>query len=157
MLARSLFGCRGCWYNWELNKRDMFCINESHNAMHLAKKSTYPAMTKHINVHYNFIRSLLKDDMLTLVKIYDSKNLVVKFIKLVTIEKLKLCTASTRLQSWGHFSSTPNFITKVGRFAYAFSIFKWKIVMHVKIKKKTKGFILNRSYTPRFNKLSEIR
>ncbi|WVY92419.1 hypothetical protein V8G54_031507 [Vigna mungo] len=66
--------------------------NDSQSAIHLAKSSTFHSRTKHIDVHYHFIRSLLEDEMLTLRKILGSKNPVDILIKVTTIDKLKLCS-----------------------------------------------------------------
>ncbi|WVZ16376.1 hypothetical protein V8G54_009358 [Vigna mungo] len=48
--------------------------SDSQSAIHLAKNSAFHSRTKHIDVRYHFIRSLLEDGVLTLRKILGSKN-----------------------------------------------------------------------------------
>ena len=49
--------------------------SDSQSAIHLANNSTFHLITKHIGLCYHFIRSLLKDGVLKLVKIQGSRNL----------------------------------------------------------------------------------
>ena len=81
-------------YNQEIN---MFHI-DSHSAIHLAKNSAFHSRTKHIGLRYHFIRSLLEDEVLTLVKIQGSKNPADMLTKTVTIDKLELCATLIGLQ-----------------------------------------------------------
>ncbi len=71
--------------------------SDSQSAIHLAKNSAFHSRTKHINLRYHFIRSLIEDGVLKLVKIAGSKNPVDMLTKPVTTEKLKLCVASVGL------------------------------------------------------------
>ena len=71
---------------------------DSQSAIHLAKNPVYHARTKHIQVRYHFIRSVLEDGVLVLEKIPGSKNPADMLTKSVTIDKLKLCSASVGLQ-----------------------------------------------------------
>ena len=66
--------------------------NDSHSAIHLAKNSTFHSRTKHIGLCYHFIKTLLEDEVLTLREIQRSKNLADMLTKVVTIDKLKLCS-----------------------------------------------------------------
>ena len=70
---------------------------DSQSAIHLAKNPAFHARTKHIQVRYHFIRSALDEDMLELVKIQGSKNPADMLTKVVTTEKLKLCSTSVGL------------------------------------------------------------
>ncbi|KAL3830794.1 hypothetical protein ACJIZ3_019596 [Penstemon smallii] len=72
--------------------------SDSQSAIHLAKNSAFHSRTKHIGLRYHFIRSLLEDDVLTLEKIQGSKNPADMLTKVVTVDKLKLCSASVGLQ-----------------------------------------------------------
>ena len=72
--------------------------SDSQSAIHLAKNSAFHSRTKHIGLRYHFIRSLLDDEVLNLVKIEDSKNPADMLTKPVTIEKLELCATSVGLQ-----------------------------------------------------------
>ncbi|WVY97343.1 hypothetical protein V8G54_029494 [Vigna mungo] len=71
--------------------------SDSQSAIHLAKNSAFHSRTKHIDVRYHFIRSLLEDGVLTLRKILGSKNPADMLTKVVTIDKLKLCSTSVGL------------------------------------------------------------
>jgi hypothetical protein len=72
--------------------------SDSQSVIHLAKNSTFHSRTKHIDLRYHFIRSLIQDGVLKLVKIVGSKNPADMLTKLVTTEKLELCVASVGLQ-----------------------------------------------------------
>ncbi|PON61539.1 hypothetical protein PanWU01x14_144550 [Parasponia andersonii] len=72
---------------------------DSQSVIHLAKNPVYHARTKHIQVRYHFIRSALEDGVLVLEKIPGSKNPADMLTKTVTIDKLKLCSASIGLQA----------------------------------------------------------
>ncbi len=72
--------------------------NDSQNAIHLAKNLAFHSRTKHIDLRYHFIRSLIKDGVLKLVKIARSKNPANMLTKPFTTEKLELCAASVGLQ-----------------------------------------------------------
>ena len=72
--------------------------SDSYNAIHLAKNSAFHYRTKHIDLRYHFIRSLIEEGVLKLVKIAGSKNPADMLTKPVTTEKLELCVASVDLQ-----------------------------------------------------------
>jgi len=71
--------------------------SDNQSAIHLAKNSTFHSRTKHIDLCYQFIWSLIEDGVLKLVKIARSKNPADMLTKLVTTEKLELCAASVGL------------------------------------------------------------
>ena len=71
--------------------------SDSQSAIHLAKNSAFHSRTKHIELRYHFIRSLLEDDVLILEKIQGSKNPADMLTKVMTIDKLKLCSTSVGL------------------------------------------------------------
>jgi hypothetical protein len=75
----------------------LYCDNES--AIHLAKNSTFHSNTKHIQLRYHFIRSVLEDGHLKLEKIYTSHNPANMLTKGVTREKLSSCSVSIGLQA----------------------------------------------------------
>jgi len=72
--------------------------NDIHSAIHLAKKSSSHSKTKHIQLRYHFIRSVLEDGQLKLEKIHTSQNLADMLTKVVTREKLSSCSVSVCLQ-----------------------------------------------------------
>ena len=70
---------------------------DSHSAIHLAKDSVYHARTKHIQVWYYYLQSVLQDGKLALEKIKRYQNPIDMLMKTITIEKLKLYTTSVGL------------------------------------------------------------
>ena len=76
-------------------KQDMNVLHSnSQSAIHLAKYSAFHSRTNYITLCYHFIRFLLEDRVLTLVKIQDRKNLVNMLTQIVITEKLELCATS---------------------------------------------------------------
>ncbi|KAI5414886.1 hypothetical protein KIW84_040373 [Lathyrus oleraceus] len=71
--------------------------SDNQSAIHLAKNSTFHPRTKHIDIHYHFIGSLLEVEVLTFRKIAGSKKLSDMLTKIVTIDKLKLWSISVGL------------------------------------------------------------
>jgi hypothetical protein len=67
--------------------------SDSQSAIHLAKNSAFHSRTKHIDLRYHFIQSLIEGKVLKLVKIARSNNPVDMLTKPVTTEKLELCAA----------------------------------------------------------------
>ncbi|KAE8704670.1 hypothetical protein F3Y22_tig00110447pilonHSYRG00005 [Hibiscus syriacus] len=80
----------------ELGKKQennvLYC--ESQSAIHLAKNPSFHSRTKHIQLRYHFIRSLLEDEILKLEKISGAQNPADMLTKTVTTDKLKLCSTS---------------------------------------------------------------
>ena len=48
--------------------------NDNQSAIHLAKNSTFHSKTKHIQLKYHFIRSILDEELLKLEKIHTSQT-----------------------------------------------------------------------------------
>ena len=84
----------------ELGKNhDMDALySDSQTAIHLAKNSAFHSRTKHIQLKYHFIWSVLEDGELKLEKIHTSQNLADMLTKVVTREKLRICSVSIGLQ-----------------------------------------------------------
>ena len=84
----------------ELGKEhDMGALySDSQNAIHLAKNSAFHSRTKHIQLKYHFIRSVLEDGEFKLEKIHTSQNPIDMLTKVVTREKLRTCSVSIGLQ-----------------------------------------------------------
>lgn len=85
----------------ELGKEQDKCrlFSDSQSAIHLAKNVAFHSRTKHIDIKYHFIRSLLEEGQFTLEKIHTSENPADMFTKVVTVGKLKACSASVGLQA----------------------------------------------------------
>jgi hypothetical protein len=71
---------------------------DSDSAIHLENNSVFHSNTKHIQLRYHFIRSILEDGHLKLEKIHTSQNLVDMLTKGVTREKLSSYSVSVGLQ-----------------------------------------------------------
>jgi len=72
--------------------------SDNRSAIHLAKNSTFHSNTKHIHLKYHFIWSALEDRQLKLEKIHASQNPADMLTKVVTREKLRICSVSSGLQ-----------------------------------------------------------
>jgi hypothetical protein len=72
---------------------------DNQSAIHLAKNSTFHSNTKHIQLMYHFIRSILEDGQLKLEKIHTSQNPADMLTKVVTREKLSSFSVSVGLQA----------------------------------------------------------
>ena len=70
---------------------------DSQSAIHLAKNSALHSKTKHIQLQYHFIRSVLEDGRLKLEKIHTNENPVDMLTKVVTREKLNSSSTSVGL------------------------------------------------------------
>lgn len=67
------------------------------SVIHLAKNSSFHSKTKHIQLWYHFIWSILDDGQLELDKIHIDDNPIDIFTKAVTREKLNPSLASVGL------------------------------------------------------------
>ena len=74
-------------------------FSDSQSAIHLAKNAIFHSRTKHIDIQYHFIRSLLEEKQFTLEKIHTNDNPTDMFTKVVTVEKLKSCSAFVGLSA----------------------------------------------------------
>ncbi|KAK3004505.1 hypothetical protein RJ639_018768 [Escallonia herrerae] len=70
----------------------------SRSAIHLAKNSAFHSRTKHIQLSYHFIRSLLEDGQLNLEKIEGNTNPADMLTKVVDRQKLSLCSTLISLR-----------------------------------------------------------
>ena len=73
--------------------------NYSHSAINLANNSAFHSKTKHIQLKYHFIRSILNQELLELEKIHTSQNPANMLTKGVTREKLSSFSVSVGLQA----------------------------------------------------------
>ncbi|KAK3022595.1 hypothetical protein RJ639_046200 [Escallonia herrerae] len=71
---------------------------DSQSAIHLAKNSAFHSRTKHIQLRYHFIQSLLEDGQLNLEKIEGNKNPADMLTKVVDRQKLSLCSTLISLR-----------------------------------------------------------
>jgi len=84
----------------ELGKEqdDSPLFSDSQSAISLAKNPILHSRCKHIELKYHFIRNLVNDGDLFLLKIPSVDNLADMLTKTVTTTKLRLCIASTGLR-----------------------------------------------------------
>ena len=80
----------------EQDNTSMFSDNQS--AISLAKNPVFHSICNHVQLRYHFIRELINDGDLSLLKILGSENPIDMLTKAVTTDKLRLCIASIGLQ-----------------------------------------------------------
>jgi len=73
-------------------------FSDSQSAVSLAKNSVFHSRCKHIQLRYHFIKELINDGDLSLLKILGSENPTDMLTKAVTTDNLRLCIASVSLQ-----------------------------------------------------------
>ncbi|GMP31311.1 hypothetical protein CsSME_00005581 [Camellia sinensis var. sinensis] len=101
----TLSGTAVSWIS-QLQKIVALLTTEANQSViHLAKNQVFHSKTKHIQLRYHFIRSIVDDGVLSLEKIQGSKNPAYMLTKIVTIDKLKLCATSAYKQE-GNTSSS---------------------------------------------------
>ena len=64
---------------------------DSQSALDLSKNSMYHSRTKHIDIRYHWIREVMDQQLLKLVKIHTKENPADMLTKVVSREKLELC------------------------------------------------------------------
>eukprot|EP00253_Pinus_taeda_P035774 PITA_35774 len=64
---------------------------DSQSAIFLAKNPTYHSKTKHIDVQYHFVRDMIKDKKVLLVKVDTLNNIADALTKFVSSEKFSWC------------------------------------------------------------------
>ncbi|MCO5566647.1 hypothetical protein L7F22_020324 [Adiantum nelumboides] len=64
---------------------------DSQSAIYLAKNAMFHARTKHIDVRYHFIREVLEDGLITLVKVHTSQNPADALTKCLPKAQHQLC------------------------------------------------------------------
>ena len=78
-------------------QQDNYLFIDCQSAIHLAKNLALHSKTKHIQLRYHFIRSVLEDGQLKLEKIHTNENPADMLTKVVTREKLNSSSASVGL------------------------------------------------------------
>ncbi|KAL5825663.1 hypothetical protein ACOSQ3_021726 [Xanthoceras sorbifolium] len=96
--SKEMVWLQSCLEELGKKQEDNVLYCDSQSAIHLAKNPSFHSRTKHIQLRYHFIRSLLEDGILKLEKISGAQNPADMLTKTVTTDKLKLCSASVGLQ-----------------------------------------------------------
>ena len=74
------------------NQENSRLYSDNQSNIHLAKNLAFHSRTKHTQLKYHFIRSVLDEELLKLEKIHTSKNTADMLTKGVTREKLSSCS-----------------------------------------------------------------
>jgi ATP-binding cassette subfamily B (MDR/TAP) protein 1 len=74
-----------------VNQEEYLVHCDSQSALDLSKNSMYHSRTKHIDIRYHWIREVMEQQLLKLVKIHTSENPADMLTKVVTRDKLELC------------------------------------------------------------------
>jgi hypothetical protein len=67
---------------------------DSQSAIFLAKNPTYHSKTKHIDVQYHFVRDMVEEKKVLLMKVDTLKNVADSLTKSVSTEKFSWCRGS---------------------------------------------------------------
>jgi hypothetical protein len=72
---------------------------DSQSAIFLAKNPTYHSKTKHIDVQYHFVRDMVEEKKVLLMKVDTLKNVADSLTKSVSTEKFSWCRGSMGIVS----------------------------------------------------------
>ena len=72
---------------------------DSQSAIFLAKNPTYHSKTKHIDVQYHFVRDMVEEKKVFLMKVDTLKNVVYSLTKYVSTDKFSWCRGSMGIVS----------------------------------------------------------
>jgi hypothetical protein len=72
---------------------------DSQSAIFLAKNPTYHSKTKHIDVQYHFVRDMVEEKKVLLMKVDTLKNVADSLTKYVSTEKFSWCRGSMGIVS----------------------------------------------------------
>jgi hypothetical protein len=67
---------------------------DSQSAIFLAKNPTYHSKTKHIDIQYHFVRDMVEEKKVLLMKVDTLKNVADSLTKSVSTEKFSWCRGS---------------------------------------------------------------
>jgi hypothetical protein len=87
-----------------LVKRTVRIYCDSPSEIFLERNPTYHSKTKHIDVRYHFVREMVEEKKLLLVKVDTLENVVDSLTKSVSIEKFSWCRKSMSIFSLDHWS-----------------------------------------------------
>ncbi|GMP59796.1 hypothetical protein CsSME_00022932 [Camellia sinensis var. sinensis] len=79
-------------------KQEKFTVHcDSQSAIDLSKNSMYHSRTKHIDIRYHWIREVMEQQLLELIKIHTNKNPADILTKVVSRDKFEIAET---LQGW---------------------------------------------------------
>ena len=74
---------------------------DSQSAIFLAKNPSYHSKTRHIDVQYHFVRDIVEDKRVLLVKVDTLKNAADALMKSVSTQKLPWCREKMGVEELG--------------------------------------------------------
>jgi hypothetical protein len=74
---------------------------DSQSAIFLAKNPTYHSMTKHIDVHYHFMRDMVESNKVLLEKVDTLENITNSLTKSVSVVKFSWCREEMSILTLG--------------------------------------------------------
>jgi len=74
---------------------------DNQSAIFLAKNPAYHSKTKHIDVQYHFVRDMIEEKKVLLVKVDTLKNTIDALKKYVSSEKFSLCRETMGISGLG--------------------------------------------------------
>jgi phosphoribosyl-AMP cyclohydrolase len=77
-----------------LVQQDVRINCDSQSAIFMVKNPTYHSKTKHIDIQYHFVRDIVEENKVLLMKVDTLKNVADSFTKSVSIEKFSWCKGS---------------------------------------------------------------
>nr|CAD1827532.1 unnamed protein product [Ananas comosus var. bracteatus] len=81
-------------------KQNMVGVNcDSQNAIHLVKNLMFYSRTKHIDIRYHFVRDILDEGLISLLKVHTDANPADILMKSVTREKFNWSITSLCLEA----------------------------------------------------------
>lgn len=83
--------------NMRIKQGTMTIYCDSQSVIYLAKNPTFHAQTKHNDVQYIFVRDMVEDCRVKVVKVDTFMNVVDSITKVVSIENFKWCSESMGL------------------------------------------------------------
>jgi hypothetical protein len=82
-----------------LVQQDVRTDYDSQSEIFLAKNPTYHSKTKHIDVQYHFMRDMVEDKKVLLMKVDSLENFAYSLTKSVSTEKFSWCGGSVGIYS----------------------------------------------------------
>ena len=73
---------------------------DSQSAIFLAKNPAYHSKTKHIDVQYHFVRDMVEENKVLLMKVDTLKNVVDSLTKSMSTKKFSWCRGPWSLLPW---------------------------------------------------------
>jgi hypothetical protein len=83
-----------------LVQQDVRIDCDSQSAIFLAKNLTYHSKTKHIDIQYHFVRDMVEENKVLMMKVDTLKNVADSLTKSVSTENFSWCRGSMGIAPW---------------------------------------------------------